>query len=93
MDAGGGPLDLTCQSRAQHHAGCRAPIPSKGKQQIGALFCGEQSIELTTAVTWTPLQPKALASPASIPPIHPLSAAQPYLHIDWTPNILLKYVS
>ena len=30
--------------------GCRAPIPSKGKQRFGALSSVERSIELTTAV-------------------------------------------
>jgi hypothetical protein len=30
--------------------GCRAPISSKGKQQIGAVFCGIRSIETQTAV-------------------------------------------
>ena len=37
------PLDATMP-------GCRAPIPSKGKQRFGALFSVERSIELTTAV-------------------------------------------
>ena len=32
------------------HPGCRASIPSKGKQRFGALFSVERSIELTTAV-------------------------------------------
>ena len=32
--------------------GCGAPIPSKHKQQFGALFSGKRSIELTTAVNW-----------------------------------------
>jgi hypothetical protein len=30
--------------------GCRAPIPSKDKQQIGTVFCGIRSIETQTAV-------------------------------------------
>jgi hypothetical protein len=30
--------------------GCRAPISSKDKQQIGAVFCGIRSIETQTAV-------------------------------------------
>jgi hypothetical protein len=29
--------------------GCRAPIPSKGKQQVGAVFCRIRSIETQTA--------------------------------------------
>ena len=37
------PLDATMP-------GCRAPIPSKGKQRFGALSSVERSIELTTAV-------------------------------------------
>ena len=37
------PLDATMP-------GCRASIPSKGKQRFGALFSVERSIELTTAV-------------------------------------------
>ena len=31
--------------------GCRAPIPSKHKQKIGALFCRKRSIEMKPAVT------------------------------------------
>ena len=33
----------------RRHPGCRAPIPSQGKQQFGALFSVERSIELTAA--------------------------------------------
>ena len=33
--------------------GCRTPIPSKGIQRIGALFCKKRSIETRTAVTVT----------------------------------------
>jgi hypothetical protein len=33
--------------------GCRAPISSKGKQQIGAGFCGIRSIETQIAVIMT----------------------------------------
>ena len=36
------------------HPGCRAPIPSKGKQRFGALSSVERSIELTTAVVHSP---------------------------------------
>ena len=35
--------------------GCRAPIPSKGKQQIRALFCGKRSIETQAGVIQTPV--------------------------------------
>jgi hypothetical protein len=34
--------------------GCRTPIRSKGKQRVGAVFCGIRSIETQTAVIFLP---------------------------------------
>ena len=41
----------TCEPADAGMPECRAPIPSKGKHRIGALFLWERSIETQTAVT------------------------------------------
>ena len=40
--------------------GCRAPIPSKGKQRIGAISYGKRSVETQTAVNASPDTEKRL---------------------------------
>ena len=52
MDEGGShtPAPKTGHRPTRHNpfyvtTGCRAPVPSKGKQQIGAVSCGKRSIE------------------------------------------------
>jgi hypothetical protein len=41
----------TCGEADAGMPGCRTPIRSKGKQRVGAVFCGIRSIETQTAVS------------------------------------------
>ena len=56
---------------------CQTPIPSKGKQRLGAVSYGKQSIEVQTAVIGVPDRHRTgtardIASPATLLLLPPL---------------------